>query len=198
MSKSIKISKTSNKMAKSNKKSNSNTMSQKKQIRTKSKISVPSKNKSDDINFEDKIEEILEALRENYVQQKNLMNELRILKTLHKKEVKLSSKPKKRTNSGKHTGFNKPAPVPESLKKLLKIKEETLPRPEITRLMYKYFTDNKMYDSETRKTINPSPEIKKIFGMKKGDVMNFYNMQTWIKKIYGENSDNNNILTIDD
>jgi len=36
------------------------------------------------------------------------------------------------------------------------------------------------------KEISPSKEIRKIFGMKKEDTMNFYNLQTWLKKMYDE------------
>lgn len=155
-------------------------------------------NPIDDSSFEEKIEDIRKALKNNYIEQKKLMNELKILLSLHKKEVKLSSKTKKRSNSGKHSGFNKPEPVPLPLKKLLKIKEDNLPRSKITNLMYQYFRDNNMYNSETKKEIIPNSHIKKIFEMKKGDIVNFYNMQTWLKKVYNKNSSNGNILKIDD
>lgn len=188
MSKTTKAIKVSNKTKK-----NKSTLSQK-NTKKKNSGSKQINNK----NFDEKIEEILEALKENYIQQKNLMNELRVLRSLHKKEIKLSSKPKKRTNSGKHTGFNKPEPIPPSLIKLLKIKESSLPRSKITGLMYQYFTDNEMYNTETKKEIIPNSKIREIFGMKKGDVINFYNFQTWLKKVYEENSENNTILKIED
>lgn len=189
MSKTIKVRKVSNKTRK-----NESSFVPKKNTKKKNSSKQSNNNK----NFDEKIEEILEALKENYIQQKNLMNELRSLRSLHKKEVKLSSKPKKRTNSGKHTGFNKPEPIPPPLKELLKIKEDSLPRSKITGLMYQYFTDNEMYNTETKKEIIANAKIKKVFGMKKGDVINFYNLQTWLKKVYEENSENNNILKIED
>lgn len=188
MSKTIKVTKVSNKSKK-----NKSTLTQK-----NTKKNYVLKESSNNKNFDEKIEEILEALKENYMQQKILMKELKSLRSLHKKEVKLSSKPKKRTNSGKHTGFCKPEPVPPSLKKLLKIKEDSLPRSKITGLMYQYFTDNEMYNTETKKEIIPNSKIKEIFGMEKGDVINFYNLQTWLKKVYEENSDSNTILKIED
>lgn len=147
-------------------------------------------------NFEDKLEKIRTELKENYVQQKKLMNELKELLNIHKKDIKLVSKNGNRTNSGKISGFNKPETVPAPLKKLLKINEDMLPRSKVTALMYQYFTDNKMYNSKTKKEIIPNSKIKEIFGMKDGDVITFYNLQTWLKRVYNE-TDNGKKLEID-
>lgn len=156
------------------------------------------KEADDECDFEDKIEEIRQELKDNYLQQKKLMNDFKELMTLHKKEVKLTAKSGNRSNSGKNTGFNKPEPIPMPLKKILKIKEDMLPRSKITALMYQYFTDNKMYNKKTKKEIIPNQKIREIFGMEDNDVINFYNLQTWLKKVYNENSTNNAVLNIDD
>ena len=153
--------------------------------------------KNDEENFENKMDQIREALRENYIQQKKLMNDLKEIMTLHKKEIKMSTKSGNRSNSGKHTGFNKPEPIPLPLKKLLKIDVDELPRSQITKLMYQYFTLNKMYNTKTKKEIIPNKKIIEIFGMQKGDVINFYNLQTWLKKVYNENTAEDNTLKID-
>jgi len=166
------------------------------------------KNKDD---FEEKMYEIREKLRKNYLEQKKLMNDLRELSNLHKKELKLLSKNGPRKNISKFTGFNKPQPVPESLRTLLKLNEnDQLPRSKVTSLLYKYFTDNKMYNKNTKKEILPNDKIRKIFGMKKNDTITFYNLQTWLRKLYDETnedgSDGNNgndgnddcILNLDD
>ena len=154
--------------------------------------------KSNEQDFENKIEEIRDALKENYIQQKKLMNDLKELTTLHKKEIKLTIRSGNRSNSGKHTGFNKPEPIPPPLKKLLKVEQDMLPRSQITKLMYQYFTDNKMYNRKTKKEIIPNEKIRQIFGMEEDDVINFYNLQTWLKKVYKENLVDENILKIED
>lgn len=169
----------------------------------KTRTGKKNKNTDNDSNdsaddFENRFDKIITALKENYIEQKKLMNDMRELKSIHKKEIKLSIKSGNRSNSGKHTGFNKPEPVPSSLKKLLKIDEDLLPRSKITSLLYKYFTDNKMYNAKTKKQIVPNDKIKKIFGMKKEDTITFFNLQTWLKKVYNENSPDKIILTIDD
>lgn len=160
------------------------------------KKSVKKNPTNDDDNFEIKIEEIRQALKENYVQQKKLMADLKELMNIHKKEIKLVSKSGNRSNSGKNSGFNKPEIVPLSLRKLLNIDDEMLPRSKVTGLMYKYFTDNKMYNSKTKKEIIPNNKIKKIFGMTDDDVITFYNLQTWLKKVY--ETSQNNVLQLDD
>ena len=143
-----------------------------------------SKKKIDDNNFDDRIEEIIQTLQENYVQQKKLMNELKELKTLHKKEMKLITNKSSDKKSGKNSGFNKPQPVPEKLCKLLEIDDTHLSRSAVTSLMYQYFQTNNMYNTKTKKEIIPNKEIRKIFGMREDDIMNFYNFQTWLKKLY--------------
>jgi chromatin remodeling complex protein RSC6 len=152
-------------------------------------------------DFEDKIEELKEALKENYVQQKKLMNELNILMSLHKKEVKTAIKMSK-GSAGKLSGFNKPEPIPEPLRELLDIENKMLPRAQVTKSLYKYIKDNEMYNANTKREIVPNKEMKEIFGIKKGDTMTFYNFQTWLKKVYDENTVNEeqpgNVLVIDD
>lgn len=145
---------------------------------------------SEDSDFENKISKISVLLRENYKQQKKLMEELHQLRTLHKKEIKKSSKSLSRSNTGKNAGFNKPLPVPSNLKKLLDIKEDVMSRSQVTRLMYEYFRKNNMYNTNTKKEIIPNDKIKKIFGMQKGDEITFYNLQTWLKKVYNESANN--------
>ncbi|AGF85456.1 hypothetical protein QJ854_gp326 [Moumouvirus goulette] len=152
--------------------------------------------KNIDENFDKKAEIIMDKLRQNYLEQKKLINDFRELKATHKKEIKCINKSNMRSNTGKHTGFNKPEPVPSTLKSLLKIKEDKLPRSKITNLIYQYFTDNNMYNTKTKKEIIPNTKIRKIFGMKDDDVMNFYNLQTWLKKVYSEYNLNNNVAEI--
>ncbi|UFX99843.1 SWIB domain-containing protein [Megavirus baoshan] len=160
-------------------------------VNSNKKSSRLSKSKSIE-NFDEKAEAIIEKLRENYLEQKKLINDFRELRATHKKEIKSISRSNVRSNNGKLTGFNKPEPIPASLRSLLKIKEDMLPRSKITNLIYQYFTDNKMYNTKTKKEIIPDSHIKKLFGMKDDDVINFYNLQTWLKKVYDENNINNN------
>lgn len=156
----------------------------------KSPKKLSNENKISSETFDDKLNELREELRENYIQQKKIMNDIKDLANLHKKDLRLAVKSGNRLNSGKHSGFNKPQTVPQSIKNLLKIEDDVLSRSKVTELMYKYFTDNKMYNSKTKREIIPNSKIKKLFGMKEGDIITFYNMQTWLKKVYNENQNN--------
>jgi len=149
------------------------------------------------LDFDAKANEIRQAIKDNYIQQKKLMNDLRELMNLHKKEIKVVAKARK-GNAGRLSGFNKPEKVPESLKNLLDIEEPTMSRMEVTKKLYQYFKDNKMYHTNTKKEIIPNKEIKEIFGMKKSDTITFYNLQTWLKKVYHEDQKNDMQLNIDD
>uniref|UniRef100_A0A6C0CAR2 Uncharacterized protein n=1 Tax=viral metagenome TaxID=1070528 RepID=A0A6C0CAR2_9ZZZZ len=141
------------------------------------------KKKEESVDVEDKINDIIQSLQENYIQQKKLMFELKELKTLHKKEIK-KARDQSDKKSGKNSGFNKPQPVPEKIRKLLDIDDTHLPRSTVTSLMYQYFRDHNMCGKE--KEIIPNKEIRKIFDMDEDDIMNFYNFQTWLKKLYQE------------
>lgn len=175
--------------------SNSSESEEKEKIITRKKISKNKNCQDNDYDnvsdFETKMEYIMNALKENYMQQKKLMNDLKELSALHKKDLKIISKTNNKGNTGKFSGFNKPEPIPEPLKKLLKIDADMMSRSALTKIMYQYFTDNNMYNLKTKKEIIPNAEIKKIFGMKHDDVINFFNLQTWLKKVYDENTNLN-------
>lgn len=161
-------------------------------------MSTSSKKKSTKINnneFDNKLEDIIQLLQNNYQQQKQLMNELKELKMSHAKEIKVASGQSVK-KSGKNSGFNKPQPVPLSLRKLLQLDDEELPRSTVTSLMYQYFQTNNMCNTKTGREIQPNRKIKTIFGMNDDDIMNFYNLQTWLKKVYQEHAINENILEL--
>ena len=156
-----------------------------------------SQNSTDECDFEVKMQAIQDALKENYQQQKKLMDELKKLLQLHKHEIKNISKQNK-GNAGKYSGFNKPERVPESIRDLLGLDDIMMSRTEVTRSLYKYFTDNNMYNSSTKKEIIPNRAVRKVFGMKRDDIITFYNLQTWLKKVYNEDMDNEYDLVVDD
>lgn len=170
MSKSTKINKKSNKTIKN-------------ELAVKKKKNAHNSNcKIVEFNANERVEELIIALQDNYAQQKILLDELNKLRTSHNKQICLSSDSRVRSPSLKHSDFNKPVPIPKTLRNLLNIRDDKLPRPKITNLMYEYFTNNDMYNRTTKEII-PDSRIKKIFGMEKGDTITFYNLQSWLRKI---------------
>ena len=158
----------------------------KKSSREEEEVPVKKAKKSPPVesDFDSKLNEIREALRENYREQRMLDKKLKELMTLHKKDIRLSRKGS--SNSGKHSGFNKPEPVPEALSGLLGIEEEEMPRSQVTKLLYKYIKERGMYNEKNKRILEPSRRIRRIFGMEDDDEITFFNLQTWLKKLYVE------------
>lgn len=119
---------------------------------------------------------------------RELKKELRVLERLHRRELKESRKWKRSTNTtGKKTlsGFTKPAPVPAAICKLLDLDEDIeLPRTTVTKLIYGYIGEHELYNPTDKRKMNPDKALKKLFGLKKGDELSFYNIQTYIKGLY--------------
>lgn len=86
------------------------------------------------------------------------------------------------TISGKISNFNRPRNVPESLKKLLKIEEEIMPRSKVTKRLYQYFSTNEMYNDLGQ--VVPNTRIKKIFGLKDNETISLYHLQRLLDKVY--------------
>jgi chromatin remodeling complex protein RSC6 len=150
-------------------------------VKSKKSIDDDDNSSEEEMGFTEKLAEIREALHRNYQEQRQLDKKLKELLTIHKKDIRHL---KGSSNSGKHSGFNKPEMVPEALADLLEIEEEFLPRSQVTKLLYQYFKENDMYNKDNKRIIIPNRTIRKIFGMTRDDELNFYNLQTWLKKLY--------------
>lgn len=149
--------------------------------KSKTKNTKKSSNQND---YDKKIKEIRNALEDNYLQQKKLMNEMKELMKKQHQEIKLIKGSGDSKQINEYSDFNQRQNVPKSLRKLLKLDDQVmLSRSAIVNLLYQYFTKHKMYNSKNKKQIIPNDEIRKIFGMKEKDELNFYNIQTWLRKI---------------
>ena len=81
-----------------------------------------------------KFDEIYNKLIINMSQQKKLMMDLNEI--LNNYDIKLSKHNGNRINNHNIIGFNQPKPIPHSLKKLLKIKEDVMSHSEITNRIF--------------------------------------------------------------
>lgn len=135
-----------------------------------------SKRTSKSKNFDRNFEELSSALHENYSEQRRLMAEVNDLLMVGGNG-----------NRKKYVGFNKYEIVPTSLRKLLKNEEEKLPRSKVLNLLYQYFRENNMYHPNSKNEIIANRRIRKIFGMNDEDILTFYNLQRWLRKVYAEN-----------
>jgi len=147
------------------------------------KSSTAARNENENDN--DQYLELIDELQENFLFQKKLVADLEKILSGRKKELMLAKKIMGQNGEIKISNFNVPEPVPKSLKKLLKIDSDELTRSQVATLFYQYLKDHDMIDKR-RKIIDLSNKIKKIFEMDDDDEMNFYNLQSWIRKLYNK------------
>jgi chromatin remodeling complex protein RSC6 len=105
--------------------------------------------------FESKKEDIMKTLKEINALTKKVTLDLKQLESLHKKELKIALKTTTK-KSGKQSGINEPVAVPEPLQKLLGLNDEPLSRAHVTKLMYAYIKENKLYSPKTKRIIIPN------------------------------------------
>lgn len=130
---------------------------------------------------------LVQKLHDNYQEQKELLTNLdQLIKSTNKK-ITLDTPHNRQKNSNNISNFNKPEPIPTQLKKLLKLEQDELTRSQVATLLYKYFSDNDMYDKKKKTEIILSKKLRKIFGMDDDDIINFYNFHSWLRKLYEQN-----------
>lgn len=118
---------------------------------------------------------------------KKVKAQFRTLEKMHKTDMKTNYRTKKSNPNAQNnqSGFNKPAPVPQSVVNFFNLNpSEQLPRTRITKLIYGYVKDNNLQDEKDRRYINPNPELRKLFELGDDEQISFYNIQTHIKKLY--------------
>ncbi|CAH6420963.1 Hypothetical protein MVR_LOCUS219 [uncultured virus] len=122
------------------------------------------------------ITEIRIALQENYVEQKRLVARLEGL-------LKLEPSPKARGTT-QHTDFSTPELVPKPLAKLLDLDANSpLSKYQVTQKLYKYLGNKGLIDNKTKEIV-VGKRLRRTLGMDDADTLDFYNMQSWIRKVY--------------
>jgi len=127
----------------------------------------------------DKLNEAVQSIRE-------LRQSLKTLERQHYKELKMTRRYKRDPTVPKKTsGFNKPSRVPVEICSLLGLKtDELLPRTKVTKAIYSYIKEHKLQDPEDKRRIVPNDELKTLFKLGSEDKVSFYNIQSYIKKVY--------------
>lgn len=130
-------------------------------------------------DYEQKLKEITSTLKTLRSNEKKLIEKI---PKIHKNEVVKASKEKRKRNKENKGGFNKEAPVPEILREFLDLEEGIeLSRPAVMSKLNTKFKDLGLKDGQ--KTIL-NKETAKLFGLKKGHVIPFEGMQTFLKEQY--------------
>jgi chromatin remodeling complex protein RSC6 len=129
---------------------------------------------------------------------KEAMQDFKQLTRVHQREVKSARKNRRNhSNNGEvkkanPSGFNKPTSVPDVLVQFLGLeKGAELPRTKVTSLLYDYIRTNglqsHMVDGKVdKRTIVPDDKLRGLFGLKKGETVEFKTFQTYVSRLYKE------------
>lgn len=127
--------------------------------------------------FQD-VQLVMKTLHSNLkVLQKEVLKEKKENK---KKSVKLSKKKsdKKRSPSG----FAKPALVTDDLASFMGVPSGSqLARTDVTSNVIAYVMSSKLQNPENKKQIIPDEKLRNLLKPKEGDVITFFNLQTYLK-----------------
>jgi chromatin remodeling complex protein RSC6 len=127
---------------------------------------------------------------------KEAQQDFKLLTRVHQREVKSARKNRRsQTASGEvkksnPSGFNKPTVVPDSLVQFLGLEQGAeLPRTKVTSKLYDYIRSNglqnHMVDGKVdKRTIVPDDKLRTLFGLKKGETIEFKTFQTYVSKLY--------------
>lgn len=105
--------------------------------------------------------------------------------TKYSKVMEKKSRGKKRrvTNpDAPPSGFAKPGPVSDELRKFLSLgKDDLIARTEVTKAINAYCKEHSLQDEADKRKILADSALKKLLKIKKGDELTFFNLQTYLK-----------------
>jgi chromatin remodeling complex protein RSC6 len=127
--------------------------------------------------FQD-LQSVVKTLQVNLkVLQKEVVKERKENLKLVEKSVKKSQK--KRSPSG----FAKPAPISNELANFLGLPEGSeLARTDVTSKVIAYVKQHDLQNPEAKTQIVPDAKLKELLGPADGDIIKFFNLQTYLKK----------------
>ena len=118
---------------------------------------------------------------------KKLTTTLKSMERQHAREVKAGGKSKRSAPKKDRapSGFAKATPVPEALRKFLKLAEGIeLPRTEVAKQIYSYVREQNLRDKDDRRIIHPDASLRKLFTLKEGETLDFKNFQKQLSRHY--------------
>ena len=98
-------------------------------------------------------------------------------------EKKIRGKKRRATNpDSQPSGFAKPGPVSQELRKFLDLgADELIARTEVTKAINAYCKKHNLQNSDDKRKILPDAPLRKLLKMKKTDELTFFNLQTYLK-----------------
>jgi len=128
--------------------------------------------------FQD-IQNVMKTLHSNIkVLQKEVSKERKETKKIVDKKSK-----KKSGNKKAPSGFAKPSAVSADLAEFLGLAADAqIARTDVTKKVIEYVKEHKLQNPESKMQIIPDEKLKKLLGPAEGDVIKFFNIQTYLKK----------------
>jgi chromatin remodeling complex protein RSC6 len=115
---------------------------------------------------------------------KTIQANLKVLeKEVAKDRKELKKKNKKKTDKKKASGFAVPTPISNELANLLGLPNDSqIARTDVTSRVIAYVKEHNLQNPENKKQILPNEALSSILQVPEGDVITFFNIQTYLKK----------------
>lgn len=128
--------------------------------------------------FQD-IQNVMKTLHSNMkVLQKEVSKERKETKKIVDKKSK-----KKSGNKKAPSGFAKPSAVSADLAEFLGLPADAqIARTDVTKKVIEYVKEHKLQNPESKMQILPDQKLKKLLSPAEGDIIKFFNIQTYLKK----------------
>jgi chromatin remodeling complex protein RSC6 len=115
---------------------------------------------------------------------KTIQANLKVLeKEVAKDRKELKKKNKKKTDKKKASGFAVPTPISNELANFLGLPNDSqIARTDVTSRVIAYVKEHNLQNQENKKQILPNDALSSILQVPEGDVITFFNIQTYLKK----------------
>jgi chromatin remodeling complex protein RSC6 len=157
-------------------------------IKVEEVVSVPSEPVVNDTPYAEEFSALVTALDTTLATVRELKTRLQKLEKQvhreHKAQLKKSRGRKKRVvdPNAEPSGFAKPGPVSEELRKFLALgSDETIARTAVTQRINAYCKENNLQDPSDKRKIVPDAPLRKLLKMNKSDELTFFNLQKYMK-----------------
>ena len=95
---------------------------------------------------------------------------------------KIRGKKRRVADPNNPSGFNKPGPVSNELRKFLSLKKDDLiSRTDVTKSIHTYCKDKGLQDNKDKRILKPDASLRKLLKMGKTDELTFFNLQKYMK-----------------
>jgi len=177
----------SKKDSSSEKKSSKKKASEKKSKNKKNNKKDDSDSKTKEEAFENVVNNAKELAEEYVKKGKEMKAAIEKLNKIHKKEIKLGGKSKKKRDpNAKKFGIAAPAVVPKEISDFLELEDpdELIPRTTITKKIYEYIDEHDLKQKKNKSIINPDKKLMKLFKMEKDEELTIQTFGRFLARCY--------------